>query len=140
MSGDGWLEHPRRARESNVRAADGDREATVARLRREHLEGRLDDEELQERIERALSAKTYAELDSLVSDLPAEQPRPTRKRTRSRRAWTPMALLLVIAVLVAASGGRLLWVSVPAFFLIVRPMIGCTRLGPYRGRSGTAVL
>lgn len=55
-----------------LRISDADREATVARLRRASEEGRLDLGELEERVTAAYAAKTGAELEPLVADLPAE--------------------------------------------------------------------
>jgi hypothetical protein len=54
----------------NLRASDADREQTAAVLRQAAAEGRLDLTELEERLERAFSAKTYAELALLTADLP----------------------------------------------------------------------
>ena len=53
-----------------LRAADSDRERTVAALREHAAAGRLDVEELDERIEAALRARTLAELKPLMADLP----------------------------------------------------------------------
>jgi hypothetical protein len=63
-------------RQPRLRASDADRERTVERLRRHHADGRLDLDEFSERMERAYEAKTLAELDELMSDLPAEATRP----------------------------------------------------------------
>ncbi|WP_370616915.1 DUF1707 SHOCT-like domain-containing protein [Mumia qirimensis] len=54
----------------DMRAGDPDREHTADILRRAAGEGRIDIEELEERLERAYRAKTYRELDTLVADLP----------------------------------------------------------------------
>jgi hypothetical protein len=54
-----------------LRVSDADREATVVRLREAGGEGRLTLEELAERVERADSARTRADLDALTADLPA---------------------------------------------------------------------
>ncbi|WGW11088.1 DUF1707 domain-containing protein [Saxibacter everestensis] len=53
-----------------LRAGDNDREAVAEVLRQSAGDGRLDLDELDERLERAYAAKTYAELDELVADLP----------------------------------------------------------------------
>ncbi|MBQ1026867.1 DUF1707 domain-containing protein [Micromonospora sp. C95] len=53
-----------------MRAADADRQAVAERLRVALDEGRLDLHEYDERLQRAYGARTYAELDALVSDLP----------------------------------------------------------------------
>ena len=55
-------------------ASDGEREATVLRLRAAHLEGRLETEELEQRVERAAGARTLEDLQALEADLPAIRP------------------------------------------------------------------
>jgi hypothetical protein len=52
------------------RAADADREQVVRRLRRAADEGRLLVDEFDDRVGRALSARTYGQLDAIVKDLP----------------------------------------------------------------------
>ncbi|WP_246835392.1 DUF1707 domain-containing protein [Micromonospora sp. MH33] len=59
---------------SGMRAADADREATAERLRAALEEGRLDLHEYDERLVRAYGAKTYADLDEVVADLPGTTP------------------------------------------------------------------
>lgn len=54
-----------------MRASDADREAVAERLRAALDEGRLDLGEYDERLQRAYTSKTYAELDGLLADLPA---------------------------------------------------------------------
>jgi len=54
-----------------LRASHEDRDQVAERLRVAAGDGRLSPEELDERLERALSARTYAELAALVADLPA---------------------------------------------------------------------
>ncbi|MDO3702581.1 DUF1707 domain-containing protein [Micromonospora sp. C28SCA-DRY-2] len=57
-----------------MRAADADRTAVADRLRVALDEGRLSLYEYDERLQQAYAARTYAELDALVSDLPAVTP------------------------------------------------------------------
>jgi hypothetical protein len=57
--------------ELDIRASDAEREATVVRLRDAAGEGRLTLEELATRIEAADGARTRADLESIVVDLPA---------------------------------------------------------------------
>jgi hypothetical protein len=54
-----------------MRAADADRDRVVERLNVAYSEGRLSKDEHDGRLESALSARTYADLDQLVIDLPA---------------------------------------------------------------------
>jgi len=55
---------------SYVRASDSERDVAIDRLRAAAAEGRLDHDELEERVAAALSARTDAELDALLNDLP----------------------------------------------------------------------
>lgn len=53
-----------------IRASDADRERTAALLREHLAEGRLNAEEFNDRLDKALAAKTIGELDALLADLP----------------------------------------------------------------------
>jgi hypothetical protein len=53
-----------------MRAADADRDGVVECLNKAYSEGRLSKDEFDGRLENALSARTYADLDQLVTDLP----------------------------------------------------------------------
>ncbi|SOD61973.1 protein of unknown function [Streptomyces zhaozhouensis] len=55
---------------AGLRASHADREAVAERLREAAGEGRLELEELEERLEAAFSAKTYGDLAPLTADLP----------------------------------------------------------------------
>ena len=124
------------------RAADADRQAVAARLRRAHDEGRLGFAEYDERPARAYAAVTYADLDVLVADLPADPPRPAAPAPAApavpagRRAlpgvlvvlWTVWAgvfgINLVVWVLVSLGNGRPdtfwpMWLLVPATVLLL---------------------
>ncbi len=57
---------------SELRASYEDRDRVVELLRVSAGDGRLTAEELDERLELAMTARTYGELARLVSDLPAE--------------------------------------------------------------------
>ena len=54
-----------------MRAADADRDRVVECLSMAYSEGRLSKDEYDGRLENALSARTYADLGQLVTDLPA---------------------------------------------------------------------
>lgn len=56
---------------SELRASHADRDQVVEKLRVAAGDGRLTPEELDERLEAALTAKTYADLAALTADLPA---------------------------------------------------------------------
>jgi hypothetical protein len=117
-------------RDRSLRVGDREREAVAAILRRQHVEGRLDAVEFQERLDRCLAAKTYGELDRLIADLPGQEEGQGRGEWAS--AWprwpiAPLPLALIpLAALIAAivlSGGHLFWLAFPLFFLLVRPLL-----------------
>ena len=57
-----------------IRASDRERDAATGRLQDAFAEGRLDDAEFDARMRSALSARTRADLDGLLADLPADGP------------------------------------------------------------------
>ncbi len=60
--------------EAAILASNGERDATAQRLQVAFAEQRLDDEEFDQRIRAALTARTTADLDRLTADLPAPTP------------------------------------------------------------------
>jgi hypothetical protein len=87
-----------------LRASDADRERTAAELRRHHVDGRLDTDELQDRLGRCYAARTRGELDGLLADLPAEEPARHRSpRPRAGGGFPLVAVLLVIVVIGATA-------------------------------------
>jgi hypothetical protein len=97
----------------SLRASDADRERAVATLGRHAEAGRLDAEELEERIERAYAARTLAELDALQRDLPAEPVAPSRGWDRP-----PLALLAVLLVAAGLAGTALVGHPIAPLFLL----------------------
>src|SRR3954463_4691629 len=88
-----------------LRASDAERERVAEALRRHHVDGRLDTEELQERLERCYAARTTGELAPLLADLPAE-----REGGRAPRPFSPwpvppaLATVLVLFLAFATAG------------------------------------
>lgn len=107
-------------RDRTLRAADRDREAVADILRDQHAAGRLDSDEFQERVDRCYGARTYAELDELVADLPGEEP--TASAARAWR-WPVVALVPLIILAIALIHGHLIWLAIPLFFFVARPML-----------------
>ena len=94
----------------DVRASDAERERVAGLLTRHAAEGRLTPEELAERIEEVYAARTVADLERPLRELPAEaeprprrEPEPERKAGRARSA--PLLALLAIAAVVAVVAG-----------------------------------
>jgi Domain of unknown function (DUF1707)/Domain of unknown function (DUF4190) len=63
--------YPAGGQRGQLRAADADRDRVAGWLGTAYSEGRLSKDEYDARLESALSARTYADLDQLVTDLPA---------------------------------------------------------------------
>jgi hypothetical protein len=75
-------------RPARERVSDSDRDQAVAELRRHLSEGRLDHDELSERLERALVARTRGDLELVLADLPAA-PTPASPAPRPQATgWT----------------------------------------------------
>ena len=96
-------------RRALLRASDADREQVAERLRGAATEGRLSADELDERLGSALSARTYGELDAIVSDLPAPPVvhRVSRRSVRPRPALAVVIGLALVLMLMAAVGSVL---------------------------------
>jgi hypothetical protein len=109
-------------RDRSLRASDSDRDSVAEILREHHLAGRLQSDEFQERLDRCYAAKRYDELDELLADLPREEPVRAAPRLRPWRSPAP-AILALLIVAVALSGGRLLWLAIPLFFFVGRPLL-----------------
>jgi hypothetical protein len=60
------------SRHDSLRASDADRDAVIHRLREAAGEGRLEPDELEQRIDVALRARTYGDLAGLLADLPGD--------------------------------------------------------------------
>jgi Domain of unknown function (DUF1707) len=119
---------------SALRASDADRERVAAALRRHHLDGRLDTDELQDRLGACYAAKTQADLAPLLADLPGEAPpgRPARAGAPWRGPGAPLAAVLVVAFVLATAAaiahGRPGPLPLLLVFLLFRVARGSRRL------------
>ncbi|WP_405134077.1 DUF1707 domain-containing protein [Nocardia sp. NBC_01388] len=59
-----------------LRASDADREQTIEGLKQSFQEGRITADELSERIGLALNARTFGDLDTVLTGLPVLRPMP----------------------------------------------------------------
>jgi hypothetical protein len=124
------------ARQTALRASDADRDAVAERLRQAAVEGRLDPDELEQRLHSALRAKTYGDLDRLLRDLPAKPVKWERPRRGVGSAAgfamvmvlrTRVALVILGAVLVVAAATFAWWMIGLVVFLILRSGHSCRR-------------
>ncbi|HSZ99973.1 MAG TPA: DUF1707 domain-containing protein [Streptosporangiaceae bacterium] len=67
---------------ADMRVGDAERAEIADRLARHFSDGRLDEAEFGERLDRAMRAKTMADLSGLLSDLPGEEPAPPQQGGR----------------------------------------------------------
>jgi Flp pilus assembly protein TadB len=116
-----------RVADSRLRAGDGDRERVADQLRKAHAEGRLDADELDERIDRCLQARTFGELQRLTVDLR----RPERHEAGALAPWRPRPglRLVLAAILLLMTAGAIthghphvigLWVVLAFAFMATR--------------------
>jgi hypothetical protein len=122
-----------------MRASDADREEIVARLRKAATEGRIGAEELEQRVTAGLTARTYAELDAVVADLPRQVGyRPSRNvRRRSAGGWAlaavranPLLLLFAIPVVAVTAAMVVAATVMWAVLMIVVMVLGGRPRGP----------
>jgi hypothetical protein len=132
---------PERAgvRPEDMRAGHADREKVLDRLRRAHVEGRLDDAEFDERITATLAARTYGELAELTVDLPPvpapgavdlSVPDPDGEFRSGVAAWgaASVTTMVIWAIISVASGTAIypwfLWVAGPWGIVLLVTWLG----------------
>ena len=121
------------------RVSDAERQAVADRLAEHFSSGRLDQAEFDERVGRAMSAKTRADLNGLFDDLPeAGAPAATDQaaglpRRRHRHPVLLVALIVFIAIAAAHVVWPLLWIgALVAIVLFATGTIGHARSGERR--------
>jgi hypothetical protein len=103
--------NPFRYPSSDVRVSDAERSAIADALARHYADGRLDQAEFNERVDRAMQAKTRADFRGLLDDLPDATDQsdfsgarrtglPLTPRYRHRRFPLPRLLFLAFVVMV----------------------------------------
>jgi uncharacterized protein DUF1707 len=88
-------------------AASADRERAVGVIRAGFAEGRLSQDELDDRLGRAYTARTYGELWALTADLPAGAFAPVHgpvavvaEKALRPASWRPAAALIITALII----------------------------------------
>jgi hypothetical protein len=102
----------------DLRIGDAERDATMAQLRDHFVAGRLTFDELTERIDLALAAKTQGQIESLMADLP-RPPRAARGEPPETAADSDAGRFLVFALLLFAMATWILimaWMSRHAYY------------------------
>ena len=115
-SAQSWSRRMRPGYYDNIRVSDAERAEVADLLARHYSDGRLDKQEFDERVARAMSAKTHGDLAGLFDDLPDLEPpageggtgpragAPARPyRMSHRRGGAARPILAVVAVFIVAS-------------------------------------
>ena len=89
--------YPAASGRGQMRAADTDRDRAVSFLTTAYTEGRLGKDEYDARLETALSARTYADLDAVVSDLPGARAVPPRRQVTTTNGLAVASLACGLA-------------------------------------------
>lgn len=109
----------------DLRVSDAERAEVADRLGRHYGDGRLDQEEFNERVGRAMSAKTQSDLSGLFDDLPPlpDEGVPARKASahpvgRPARRH-PVLLVAAIVVLAIGFAHALTWFFFPGWLVAI---------------------
>ncbi|MGH3150619.1 MAG: DUF1707 SHOCT-like domain-containing protein [Streptosporangiaceae bacterium] len=97
----GWRVPGHSRYDYDIRIGDAERDATMTQLREHFVAGRLDLDELTERIDLALTAKTQGQIDGVMADLP-RPPKPARAKPRPPVPDPDAGRFLVFALLLFA--------------------------------------
>ena len=102
-----------RATDATMRVSDAERAEIADQLAQHYGDGRLDQAELDERLSRAMSAKTRADLTGITDDLPELGTRPAARlpAPRPRRQWPRVLPIVLIIAVVAVT-----WHGLAAFW------------------------
>jgi hypothetical protein len=103
--------------DNSLRIGDAERSEVIETISRHYAEGRLDENEMRERVEQATAAKTRGDLAGLLNDLPPLYPQTPQDsgpmpmmRIRSRHRFLTFCLVAVIVISVAG------WMTAPWHF------------------------
>ena len=93
-----------------MRVSNAERTEVADRLSKHYGDGRLDEDEFNERLDRAMKAKTQADLHGIFADLPDSPPEMSRSEEpktmvpqRRQRSLFGRVVLIVLAVVIISS-------------------------------------
>ena len=131
-----WFTGP--ASDQHMRVSDAERQAVADRLAEHFSSGRLDQAEFDDRVGRAMSAKTRADLNGLFDDLPETgapaATDPTGPAGQLRRRHRHPILLAALIVFVAIAASHVVWPLLWIGFLVAIVLFATGTIG--HGRSG----
>jgi hypothetical protein len=104
----------------DLRVSDAERNEVADLLARHYGDGRLTQDEFNERVDRAMNAKTQSDLSGLFDDLPvldggaAQAPKP-----RARHGSRPLLFLALIVTLLVVAGHGVWWFFMPHWLSVL---------------------
>ena len=97
--------------------SDADRQVVIDRLSRHTADGRLTLDEFEGRVDEVVRARTRAQLEAALRDLPSLEPPMPPWRGQRRRPGIPVPLLVVAAIVaVTVVSQAFVWVLIPVGF------------------------
>lgn len=117
--------------DQHMRVSDAERQAVADRLAEHFSSGRLDQAEFDERVGRAMGAKTRADLNGLFDDLPDTGAPAVTDHPRRRRGHP--VLLIALLVLVVITAAHVVWPLLWVGFLVMLVLVATGTIG--RARS-----
>ena len=113
-----WARGATSSANPQMRISDADRTEVADRLSKHYSDVRLDQAEFNERLDRAMNAKTQADLNGLFADLPTTDNEPDKavkavsqpdRRPRNRRPVQRVIGLILITVVAIFAAHALMW-------------------------------
>ena len=132
-----WLLAASRRRTSyaGLRISDAERAEVADLLARHYGDGRLDQAEFNHRLDQAMQAKTYSDLDGILVDLPrtdaeaSEAPKATERRRHEHRHLRVLVLTVFIVIAAATVAHALVWsLSTWVWLLLLGAILYATQL------------
>ena len=117
--------------DQHLRVSDAERQAVTDRLAEHFADGRLDQAEFDDRVGRAMNAKTRADLSGLFSDLPETGAPAAADHPLARRRRHPVLLFVLLVLLIMATAHAVLpwlWIA----FLVVALLFVTGTVGRHR--------
>jgi hypothetical protein len=132
-----WLLAASRRRTSyaGLRISDAERAEVADLLAKHYGDGRLDQAEFNQRLDQAMQAKTYADLDGILVDLPrtdaeaSAAPKATERRRHEHRHLRLLVLTVFIVIAAATVAHAFAWaLSTWVWLLLLGAILYATQL------------
>jgi DUF1707 SHOCT-like domain len=132
-----WLLAASRRRTSyaGLRISDAERAEVADLLSRHYGDGRLDQAEFNQRLDQAMQAKTYADLDGILVDLPrtdaeaSAAPKATERRRHEHRHLRVLVLAVFIVIAAGTVAHAFAWaLSTWVWLLLLGAILYATQL------------